>query len=87
MKMKTQLMDNKHIYYCNINLSDELTLVDAIEDLEMLGIYHILRVKFIHNKGIISKKEMYKYCNAFDEKTQQKIIKELVQLFKEAFLI
>jgi len=72
---RTPLMDNKHIYYCNINFADELSLIDEIDDLESLGIYHIIRVKYIHNKGKITQKEMFKYCNAFDEKTQKKVLK------------
>jgi hypothetical protein len=73
--MRTPLQDNKHIYYCQINLPDELSVVDVIDDLEMIGIHHILRVKYIHNKGELSKKEMYKYCNAFDIETQKKVDK------------
>lgn len=71
--MKIPLVDNKHIYYCQIILGDELTFVDNIDDLELVGIHHILRVKYIHNKGNLSQREMYKYCNAFDEKTQKKV--------------
>ena len=71
--MKTPLVDNKHIYYCQIILGDELTLVDSVDDLELIGIHHILRVKYIHNKGSLNQREMYKYCNAFDEETQKKV--------------
>ena len=71
--MKTPLVDNKHIYYCQIILGDELTFVDSVDDLELIGIHHILRVKYIHNKGNLSQREMYKYCNAFDEETQKKV--------------
>ena len=71
--MKTPLVDNKHIYYCQIILGDELTLVDSVDDLGLIGIHHILRVKYIHNKGNLSQREMYKYCNAFDEETQKKV--------------
>ena len=71
--MKTPLVDNKHIYYCQIILGDELTLVDSVDDLELIGIHHILRVKYIHNKCNLSIREMYKYCNSFDEETQKKV--------------
>ena len=68
-----RITDNKYIYYAQFNLTEELKLIDSLDDPALVGYCHLLSCAFLQNKGKLPPKLRYKTCSALSSEEQKKV--------------